>query len=61
MQASPYDLTEFSFEAIRLETVPGRRMYAQQQAALATTAEPLRNRLMRSLTDLRFASNSPVT
>lgn len=49
MQASPYDLTAFGFEPIRLETVEGRQAYVQQQTALAQAAEPIRARLIAVL------------
>lgn len=49
MQASPYDLTDFGYEPIRLEAIDGRREYVQQQTALAKSAEPLRARLLAAL------------
>ena len=49
MQASPYDLTAFGYEPIRLEAIDGRREYVQQQTALAKAAEPLRARLLAAL------------
>ena len=49
MQASPYDLTAFGYEPIRLETVEGRQAYVQQQTALAQAAEPIRARLIAVL------------
>lgn len=42
MQASPYDLTEFGYQPIPIETPEGRAAYAKQQRELATQAEPLR-------------------
>jgi hypothetical protein len=45
MQASPYDLAELGLEPVRVETVEGRREYAERQAAFAGEASVLRARL----------------
>ena len=52
MQASPYDLGDFGYEPIRLETVDGRREYVRRQIALSRSAEPLREQLLTALREL---------
>ncbi|WP_348217430.1 3-methyladenine DNA glycosylase [Luteolibacter sp.] len=49
MRASPYDLTEFGREPIRIETAEGRRIYETEQRRLALLAVPLRERLIAGL------------
>lgn len=46
MRASPYDLTEWGREAVRIETADGRRIYENEQKLLATKAMPLRERMI---------------
>jgi hypothetical protein len=46
MRASPYDLTEWGREPVRIETAEGRRIYERQQKRLAGMARPLRERLI---------------
>ncbi|MET8654202.1 3-methyladenine DNA glycosylase [Nocardia aurea] len=46
MRASPYDLAEFGYEPIRIETPAGRAEYARAQAVLADRAAVLRGRLL---------------
>jgi hypothetical protein len=55
MRASPYDMSPFGLEAIRVETPDGRRHYADEQRHLIAVTEPLRARLTNALTDLREA------
>lgn len=52
MRASPYDVTGFGLAPIRVETVEGRRAYADAQRALMARTAPLRDRLRTSLTAL---------
>lgn len=49
MRASPYDLSPWGREPVRIETPDGRREYEQQQKALAERAKPLRQRLINTL------------
>ena len=56
MQASPYDLRDFGFEAIAVETPEGRRDYARAQEALSARATPLRVRLLERCTALQDAA-----
>ena len=46
MRASPYDLSSFGFQPIRIETPEGRREYAGLQREVAQRAAPLRERLI---------------
>jgi hypothetical protein len=49
MRASPYDLEQYGYEPVRIETVEGRRAYEAEQRELALRAEPLRGRLIEFL------------
>lgn len=61
MRASPYDLSEFGMEPIRVETATGRRDYADHQRSLMASADPLRRRLLADLEALQDAyAASPV-
>nr|WP_159229970.1 3-methyladenine DNA glycosylase [Mycolicibacterium vanbaalenii] len=52
MRASPYDLREFGFEPIAVETTDGRREYARAQEAISERAAPLRATLLSRCTAL---------
>lgn len=45
MRASPYDLSAYGFEPIRVETRVGREEYVAHQRELTTRAQPVRERL----------------
>lgn len=49
MRASPYDLCEYGYEAVKIETAEGRKQYEMEQRQLAERAMPLRQRLIDSL------------
>jgi len=49
MRASPYDLSEWCREPVRIETPEGRRIYEEEQKRLAASAVPLRARLIAVL------------
>ena len=49
MQASPYDLTDYNYTPIPIETKAGRGEYVEWQREIATQAEPLRERLKETL------------
>ena len=49
MRASPYDLTAWGREPVRIETAEGRRDYESEQRRLAAKAVPLRERLISGL------------
>lgn len=55
MRASPYDVSAFGLEAIRVETPEGRREYAEHQTALMERTDPLRQRVLADLEALRDA------
>lgn len=52
MRASPYDVSPFGLEPIRVETAEGRREYAREQERMMARAEPLRARLQGALAAL---------
>lgn len=56
MRASPYDLSAFGLEAVKIETPDGRRYYEKEQARLAKASEPLRQRIIDSLDRLLLDS-----
>jgi hypothetical protein len=49
MRASPYDLSAWEREPIRIETAEGRRIYEAEQKRLALLAVPVRERLIECL------------
>lgn len=49
MRASPYDLSAWDREPVKIETPEGRREYETEQRRLASRAEPLRARLIAAL------------
>jgi hypothetical protein len=49
MRASPYDLTEWGRQPVRIETPEGRRIYEEEQKRLAAATAPLRARLIAVL------------
>lgn len=46
MRASPYDLVEFGFDPIPIETESGREQYRREQQILTNLATPVRQRLL---------------
>ncbi|UAK31634.1 3-methyladenine DNA glycosylase [Nocardia asteroides] len=56
MRASPYDLAEFGYEPVRIETAAGRAEYVRAQSALAQRATGLR-RTFLSVCDELLASD----
>lgn len=58
MRASPYDLREFGYEPVRIETPAGRAEYVRGQAAIAESAATLRERLRRDCVAL--AATQPL-
>ncbi|HJV98176.1 MAG TPA: 3-methyladenine DNA glycosylase [Arthrobacter sp.] len=56
MQASPYDLAEWGYPAIRIETANGKATYVEHQRAFAAEATQLRERLALELAPLSTAS-----
>ena len=52
MQASPYDLAEWGYPPIRIETTDGKAAYVEHQRAFAAEAAALRGRLAQALAPL---------
>jgi hypothetical protein len=52
MRASPYDLSEYGFQAIEIETAYGRSEYITEQRALSERAAPLRRDLINVYSEL---------
>ena len=53
MRASPYDLTEFGFEPVPIETADGRAQYIRLQREIARLAEPIRERVLNAYQHIR--------
>lgn len=49
MRASPYDMSPWGREPVRIETLEGRRQYETEQRQLAERAKPLRQQLIDAL------------
>jgi hypothetical protein len=49
MRASPYDLSAWGREPVRIETPEGRRIYESEQKALSIKAQTLRQRLIDAI------------
>jgi hypothetical protein len=56
MRASPYDLTDYGYEPVPVETSTGRAEYVRQQAALADRAATVRSTLLARCEELLAAS-----
>lgn len=56
MQASPYDLTGWGFEPIRIETPEGKAAYVQTQRGFVERSQVLRGRLVSTIAQLRAAA-----
>jgi hypothetical protein len=48
MQASPYDVTEFGLEPIKIETEAGRKEYLDQQTEIYRSSAPIRQELIEA-------------
>ncbi|WP_237568101.1 3-methyladenine DNA glycosylase [Mycolicibacterium lacusdiani] len=57
MRASPYELTDYGFEPIAIETPAGRAEYVRAQQAIADRAAPLRAALTDACDLLRRAAH----
>ena len=55
MKASPYDLSDYGYAPIRIETASGRREYEGAQHALYLKGLPLRQRLIDALAGILAA------
>ncbi|WP_405163690.1 3-methyladenine DNA glycosylase [Nocardia sp. NBC_01499] len=52
MRASPYDLSEYGYEPVRIETPSGRAEYVRSQSALAERSARLRQILLEACDEL---------
>ena len=59
MQASPYDLADWGYPAIRIETPEGKAEYVEYQRAFAAESQQLRHRLLQHLEPLLQAAAAP--
>ncbi len=46
MRASPYDLSEYGYDPIRVETAEGREFYREEQRSIFERGQPLARRLL---------------
>ncbi len=53
MRASPYDLSDYGYSPITIETAAGRAQYVREQSALTSRAADLRQDLLERCTALR--------
>ena len=53
MRASPYDLSDYGYTPVAIETAAGRAQYVREQSALTTRAAALREDLLNRCTALR--------
>jgi hypothetical protein len=58
MRASPYDLAEWGYPAIRIETPEGKAAYVEQQRAFSAEAAALRKRLALELASFTAAPSA---
>lgn len=52
MQASPYDVSEFGLEPIKIETEEGRKIYLEQQMKIYKSCQPVREKLIHAYRQL---------
>ena len=52
MRASPYDLAEYGYEPIKIETPEGRTEYETMQREISRQSIPLRQQLIDLLAEL---------
>lgn len=57
MQASPYDLEEWGYPAIPIETAEGKAQYVEHQRSFSAEAQVLRARLLEALEPLLDAAS----
>jgi hypothetical protein len=48
MKASPYDLLDFGYEPIKIETEAGRKVYKELQEAIFEKGQPIREELIEN-------------
>lgn len=54
MRASPYDLADWGYEPIRIETAEGKALYVKEQKRFAERAGALRLRLLQTVQDIQL-------
>jgi hypothetical protein len=59
MRASPYELSEWGYPAIRIETPDGKAEYVELQREFAAASQELRRRLLHELTPLLGTAAAP--
>lgn len=60
MRASPYDLTEFGFDPIRIETRAGREEYVEGQREIHRRGCPVREKLLDELHRIQSTSTTQI-
>ncbi|MFI6044761.1 3-methyladenine DNA glycosylase [Nocardia sp. NPDC051321] len=60
MRASPYDLSEYGYEPVRIETPSGRAEYVRTQSALAERSARLRRILLAACDELLAYDLAPL-
>lgn len=60
MQASPYDLSDYGLEPVRIETAAGKTAYIERQRAFAERSNVLRHRLLEVLAAVEGRVVSPA-
>ncbi|WP_433755086.1 3-methyladenine DNA glycosylase [Nocardia sp. CA-135398] len=61
MRASPYDLTDYGYEPVRIETPTGRAEYVRAQSALAERSTGLRQSLLEVCASLLAYDSEALT
>ncbi len=61
MRASPYDLRSLGFEPIRIEKACGQEEYRRLQREIAAAAQPVRSKLLYSLSELHDVTARPLS
>jgi hypothetical protein len=61
MAASPYDVSRYGLEAVRIETPDGKRDYATRQREFAVRGEALRRRLLAACDAIRREAGVALT
>jgi hypothetical protein len=61
MRASPYDLSEYGYDPVKIETPEGRAEYETHQREISQQAGPLRQQIINVLGKVSLASQSSKT
>ena len=60
MKASPYDVSQYGYDAIEVETAEGRELYRTKQRALYEKGQPIARRLLAECNRLLAQRALPV-